>query len=82
MVYDFCQSRAGGHARSFLGDWNGGLVCDDFSGYKASFGESITEVGCMAHAWRNFFDLHANSKSEITQSEAVHHQALSQSRLV
>ena len=67
VVYDFCESRAGEHARSFLGDWSGGLVCDDFSGYKASFGESITEVGCMAHARRKFFDLHVSNKSEIAQ---------------
>jgi transposase len=67
VVYDFCETRAGEHARAFLGDWSGGLVCDDFSGYKASFGESITEVGCMAHARRKFFDLHVSNKSEIAQ---------------
>ena len=67
VVYDFCESRAGEHARVFLGDWSGALVCDDFSGYKASFGEAITEAGCMAHARRKFFDLHASNKSEIAQ---------------
>ena len=67
VVYDFCESRAGEHARAFLGDWSGGLVCDDFSGYKASFGTAITEVGCMAHARRKFFDLHVSNKSEIAQ---------------
>lgn len=67
VVYDFCESRAGEHARSFLGDWSGGLVCDDFSGYKASFGATITEVGCMAHARRKLFDLHVSNKSEIAQ---------------
>jgi transposase len=65
VVYDFCESRAGEHARAFLGEWSGGLVCDDFSGYKASFGAAITEVGCMAHARRKFFDLHVSNKSEI-----------------
>lgn len=34
-VYDFSPSRAGEHARNFLGSWNGKLVCDDFAGYKA-----------------------------------------------
>jgi transposase len=67
VVYDFCETRAGEHARNFLGDWSGGLVCDDFSGYKASFGAAITEVGCMAHARRKFFDLHVSNKSEIAQ---------------
>ncbi|MFG0411950.1 IS66 family transposase, partial [Pseudomonas sp. FYR_11] len=33
VVYDFSPSRAGEHARNFLGDWNGKLVCDDFAGY-------------------------------------------------
>ncbi|RMO88339.1 putative transposase [Pseudomonas syringae pv. philadelphi] len=35
VVYDFSPSRAGEHARNFLGHWNGKLVCDDFAGYKA-----------------------------------------------
>ena len=36
VVYDFCESRAGEHARAFLGDWKGALVCDDFAGYVAA----------------------------------------------
>ena len=35
VVYDFCESRAGEHARTFLGKWKGSLVCDDYAGYKA-----------------------------------------------
>jgi len=35
VVYDFCESRAGEHARAFLGEWRGSLVCDDYAGYKA-----------------------------------------------
>jgi transposase len=30
VVYDFSPSRAGEHARNFLQDWKGKLVCDDF----------------------------------------------------
>jgi hypothetical protein len=41
------------------------LVCDDFSGYKAGFANGITEAGCLAHARRKFFDLHAANKSQI-----------------
>ena len=66
-VYDFADSRAGEHARDFLGDWRGQLVCDDFTGYKALFAQGVTELGCMAHARRKFYDLHAASKSEIAQ---------------
>lgn len=34
VVYDFITSRAGEHARNFLQDWRGKLVCDDFGGYS------------------------------------------------
>lgn len=67
VVYDFSPSRAGEHARNFLGQWNGKLVCDDFAGYKASFEQGITEIGCMAHARRKFFDLHAANKSQLAE---------------
>ena len=65
VVYDFCESRAGEHARAFLGTWCGSLVCDDYAGYKASFALGVTEVGCLAHARRKFFDLQAANKSQI-----------------
>jgi transposase len=67
VVYDFCESRAGQHARTFLGTWKGSLVCDDFSGYKALLAAGVTEVGCLAHARRKFFDLHAANQSQIAQ---------------
>lgn len=71
VVYDFSPSRAGEHARNFLGTWNGKLVCDDFAGYKASFELGITEIGCMAHARRKFFDLHVANKSQLAE-QALH----------
>ncbi|WP_189662982.1 IS66 family transposase, partial [Pseudomonas amygdali] len=71
VVYDFSPSRAGEHARNFLGTWNGKLVCDDFAGYKAGFAQGITEIGCMAHARRKFFDLHVANKSQLAE-QALH----------
>jgi transposase len=65
VVYDFTDSRSGEHARAFLGDWRGSLVCDDFSGYKASFALGVTEAGCMAHARRKFVELHIANKSTL-----------------
>lgn len=65
VVYDFCESRAGEHARTFLGGWKGSLVCDDYAGYKMGFGGGITEAGCLAHSRRKFFDLHVSNKSQI-----------------
>ncbi len=65
VVYNFAPTRAGEHARNFLGDWQGKLVCDDYSGYKAGFGNGITEIGCMAHARRKFYDLHEANQSTL-----------------
>src|SRR5690606_11227171 len=65
VVYQFAPSRAGEHARGFLSDWTGKLVCDDYAGYKASFAQGITEIGCMAHARRKFFDLQVAGKSQL-----------------
>lgn len=71
VVYDFSPSRAGEHARNFLGSWNGKLVCDDFAGYKAGFEKGMTKIGCMAHARRKFFDLHVANKSQLAE-QALH----------
>jgi transposase len=36
---------------------------------QGSFAQGVTEVGCLAHARRKFFDLHANgNKSQVAQS--------------
>ena len=34
-------------------------MVDDYSGYKALFGAQVTELACLAHCRRKFFDLHA-----------------------
>ena len=67
VIYDFADSRAGANARRFLEGWSGKLVCDDFSGYKAMFGKSVTEAGCLAHSRRKFHDLWVNGKSPLAQ---------------
>ena len=67
VVYDFAETRGGRHAQAFLGDWAGKLVCDDYAGYKALFADGVTEVGCMAHARRKFYDLWVNHKSQLAE---------------
>jgi len=71
VVYDFQPTRAGKVARQFLEGWSGQLVCDDFSGYKASFRQGVTEIGCMAHARRKFYDLYESNQSPIAE-KALH----------
>lgn len=65
VVYDFTASRAGEHARTFLGDWRGSLVCDDYGGYKALWAQGVIEAGCMAHARRYFMELVKTDKSTL-----------------
>ncbi len=73
VVFDFAESRGGQHVRDFLNlpgtpqrpAWQGKLVTDDFSGYKACFELGVTEVGCMAHARRKFHELWANHQSTV-----------------
>lgn len=48
LVYDFRESRAGEHARNFLGDWKGALICDDFAGYKTLIAGGVTEASWVA----------------------------------
>ncbi len=72
VVFDFAESRAGLHAREFLGlpsddGWRGKLICDDYSGYKQLLTMGVTEAGCLAHARRKFFDLWANHKSTVAE---------------
>ena len=43
-------------------------MCNDFSGYKASFALGVTEAGCLAHARRKFVDLQATGKSLIAET--------------
>ena len=72
VVYDFCESRSGEHARRFLDighdGWQGKLVCDDYAAYKALFTQGVVEIGCMAHARRKLFELHANHASQIAEA--------------
>jgi transposase len=65
VVFDYQGSRAGKHARNFLSDWEGHLMVDDYSGYKALFEQGVTELACMVHARRKFFDLNEAQASPI-----------------
>ena len=65
VVYDFTETRSGKNAEAFLGAWRGKLLCDDYSGYKATLAKGVTECGCWAHARRKFFELYENNKSQL-----------------
>lgn len=71
VVFDYQASRAGAHARAFLQGWRGHLMVDDYAGYKALFAEGPTELACLAHIRRKFFDVHTASGSPVAE-EALH----------
>ncbi len=76
VVFDYQTSRAGVHAQNFLAHWKGALMVDDFSGYKVLFAQGVTELGCLAHARRKFFDLNAAHPNAIAQEALARIAAL------
>ena len=71
VVFDYQTSRSGSHAGDFLEGWRGHLMVDDYAGYKALFRSGVTELACLAHARRKFFDLFAANQSPIAQEALV-----------
>ena len=67
VVFDYQGSRAGRHAKEFLSGWQGHLMVDDFGGYKVIFTQGVTELGCLAHARRKYFDLNEAQANPIAQ---------------
>lgn len=68
IVFDYHPGRSGAHARDFLGEWVGHLMVDDYAGYKALWSQGITELGCLAHARRKFYELaQANESPQATE---------------
>ena len=65
VVFDYQTGRAGAHARAFLEGWRGHLMVDDFSGYKKLFTNGVTELACLVHIRRNFFNLQQDQGSPI-----------------
>ena len=65
VVFDYQASRAGRHAQHFLSQWRGHLMVDDYAGYKVLFAQGVTELGCLAHARRKFFDLNEAQANPI-----------------
>lgn len=65
VIFDYQTDRRGHHAKTFLQDWQGALMVDDYGGYKALFAQGIQELACLAHLRRKFYDLHAANQSPI-----------------
>lgn len=71
IAFDYQTSRAGEHARTFLSDFSGHLMVDDYAGYKALFKRTenpVIELACWAHARRKFFELSNDNQNEMAKS--------------
>jgi transposase len=76
VVFDYQCSRAGHHAQEFLCGWRGHLMVDDYAGYKALFANGVTELACLAHARRKYFELNAAQANPIAQEALIRIAAL------
>jgi transposase len=57
VVYDFTPGRSGEGPRKFLGEFEGYLQTDAYSGYNAVFESGrVIHLACWAHARRKFYD--------------------------
>ena len=71
VVFDYQTSRSGRHVRDFLVGWQGCLMVDDYAGYKALFQGGVTELACLAHARRKFFEIDAANPHPLAQVALV-----------
>ena len=54
VLYDYCQTRGGYNAVSFLGNYDGYVVCDGYDGYNRL--TQAKRCGCFAHVRRKFVE--------------------------
>lgn len=58
MIYQYHPTRAGNVARNFLGDFQGTVQTDGYSGYDfLDHVKGIRHIGCWAHSRRKFMDV-------------------------
>ena len=54
ILFEYQPTRNGDHAKRFLGNFSGYLVCDGFDGYNKL--DTVKRCGCFAHVRRKFVD--------------------------
>ena len=72
VVYDYQQSRKGAFAQEFLTNFKGVLQTDGYSGYHCvTAQDTVTAMGCWAHARRKFHDVWVLAREEGVASKAL-----------
>jgi transposase len=80
LLYQYHRTRSGEAALNFLGDYQGYVQSDAFSGYdRLSKKKGITHVGCWAHARRNF--VHVIKAKKKNRSKRIQPKSLADEAL-
>lgn len=75
--YRYSEDRKGERPREHLKGWRGFLHADGYSGYDRLYeGGHVTEVACLAHMRRKFFDIHKETSSPIAEEALTRIAAL------
>jgi transposase len=66
--YQYSKDRKGHHPQGHLKDFQGAMHADGYAGFNTLYETgTITEVACMAHIRRKFFDVHAAQSSAVAE---------------
>lgn len=77
VFYKYSPDRKGKHPRAYLRDFKGLLHADGYAGYEKLYQAGrITEVACMAHIRRKFFDIHKATNSPVADEAVMRIAAL------
>jgi transposase len=73
--YEYHETRATRHAKTFLEGYSGYLQTDGYEGYDAAVRDmpGIAHVGCFAHARRKFFEASKATKESRSAQEGIKH---------
>jgi transposase len=73
VLYEYRQTRAANHAKTFLDRYSGYLQTDGYEGYDSAVRgmPGIVHVGCFAHARRKFFEASKASKKPKSAEEGI-----------
>jgi transposase len=75
VLYEYHETRAARHAKTFLEGYSGYLQTDGYEGYDAAVRgmPGIVHVGCFAHARRKFFEASKVTKESRSAQEGIKH---------
>lgn len=76
VIYRYAEDRRGRHVKEHLDGFHGLLQVDGYSGYDKLArsdrpGGAITLAYCLAHARREFFDVHKRTKTRLRPRRCV-----------